>query len=54
MNKYEPALWKYWVIQNGYFITDNTVALGMGTTDSKILLCHDIAENNRGEGVDTR
>ena len=43
----DPSLDKYWVTQSGYFIPATTVALGMGTTDAKLLLCHGISEQSR-------
>ena len=40
----ELALEKYWVTQRGYLRLETTMALGMGITDGKFLLCHDISE----------
>ena len=37
---------KYWVTQSGYFRLTNTVALGIGITDGKILFCHGITEKS--------
>ena len=40
MEKSDLAPEKYWVTQSGYFRLETTVALGMGITDGKFLLCH--------------
>ena len=42
MSKYELALDKYRLKQSGYFRHVTTVELGMGITDTNILLCYDI------------
>ena len=34
------------VTQSGYFRIENTVALGIGTTDGKHSYCHGVAELN--------
>ena len=47
MSQYGLALEKYWVTQIGYFRLVNTVALGMGITDGKILLCNGISEGSK-------
>ena len=47
MRQYGLALEKYWVTQIGYFRLVNTVALGMGITDGKILLCNGISEGSK-------
>ena len=41
--KYGLALDKYWLTQSGYFRLANTVALGMGIADGKLLFYHDIS-----------
>ena len=46
MCQYEQSLEKYWLTQSGYFRLANAVALGMGITDGKLLLCHGISEGS--------
>ena len=40
--------------QSGYFRLANTVELGMGITDGKLLLCHGISEGSVEKKVSTR
>ena len=47
------ALEKYWVTQSGYFTLATTVALGMGITDGKLLLCHGISEQSKDKKIST-
>ena len=46
MWKYDLALEKYWVTQNGNFRLATTVALGMAIADVKLLFCHGISEGS--------
>ena len=48
------VLEKYWVTHSGYFRLATTVALGMGITDGKILLCRGISEESVGKKISTR
>ena len=45
------SLDKYWVTQSGYFRIANTVALGMGIKDGKLLYCHGVAEGNKDKKI---
>ena len=54
MQKSDIALEKYWVTQSGYFILATTVALGMGITDVKLLLCHGISEQSKENNISMR
>ena len=44
MRKSDLVLDKCWVTQSVYFILETTVALGMGITDGKLLLCNNVPE----------
>ena len=46
MRQSDLSLEKYWVTQSVCVRLANTVALGMGITDRKILYCHGVAEGN--------
>ena len=53
IRQYYLALEKYWVTQSGHFILANTVALGMGITDGKLLYCHGVSEGNVDRKIST-
>ena len=42
MRQSDIALDKYWVTHSSYFRLANTLVLGMGISDGKLLLCHGI------------
>ena len=44
---------KYWVTQSGYFRLANTVVLGMGIADEKLLYCHGVSEGNIDKTMST-
>ena len=44
MQKYGPELEKYWFTHSGYFRLANTVSLGTGIKQRKLLFCHGILE----------
>ena len=46
MHQYDLALDKHWVKNNGYFRLATTVALVVGITYGKLILCHGISEQN--------
>ena len=53
MNQPNIALVKYWVTQSVYFRLATTVALGMGVTDGKLLLCHGISQDSDYKNIST-
>ena len=53
MRQSDISLEKYWVTQSGYFRLANTVALGMGITDGKLLYCHGVSEGNVDRKIST-
>ena len=46
IRKSDLALDKYWVTQSGYYRLATTVSLGMGNTDTELLLWHGISDQN--------
>ena len=54
MRYYDPDLYKYWVTQSDYFILATTVALGMGITDGKLLLCHGTSQESDDKNISTK
>ena len=54
MQKSELILEKYRLTQSGYFRLATTVALGMGITDGKILLCRGISKRSVDKKNSTR
>ena len=54
MRQYGLALEKYWVMQSGYFRIGTTVALSVGITYAKILLCRGIGTDNKYKAVSMR
>ena len=51
MRKYDTELDKYWVTQSGYFRLATIVALGMGITYGKLILCHGISEKSKEKKI---
>ena len=54
MQKSDLVLEKYWVTRSGYFRLATTVALGMGISYGKLLLCHGISEESEDKKITTR
>ena len=54
MRQYDIAIDKYWVTQSGYFRLSTTVALGMGITYGKLLLCHGISQESEDNTISTK
>ena len=50
----ELALEKYGVTQSGDFWIATTLALGMGITDGKLLICHEIPKESVNKKIKTR
>ena len=54
MRHYDPVVEKYGVTQNGYFILETAVALGMGIVHGKLLICHGISEGSVDKKISMR
>ena len=54
MRQSDVALEKYWETQSVYFRIADTVALGMGIKDGRILLCHIISQQSKYNNISMR
>ena len=54
MRQSDVSLEKYWATPSGYFRLATTLALGIGRTDGKLLLCHGISEGSVDKEILTR